>query len=137
LYFWGLAVVYFVLGYLTFAMISASIAAVTSSVQEAQGLAGLYGLFNFVPFWLLSVILLYPNSPAWVVLSIFPLTAPVLVMMRLGLIGVPAWQLAVSILVLALCIFGGLLLSARLLRVYMLMYGKRHKLGEIIRSLKS
>ena len=137
LYFWGFAVIYFILGYLMFAGLSASIAAVSSTVQEAQGLAGIYGIFNFVPFWLLSVILLYPNNPAWVVLSIFPLTSPVLVMMRMGLIGVPAWQLAASITVLALTVLGELWLSARLLRVYMLMYGKRHKLGEIIRNLRS
>ncbi len=137
LYFWGFAVTYFILGYLMFAGLSASIAAVSSTVQEAQGLAGIYGIFNFVPFWLLSVILLYPNNPAWVVLSIFPLTSPVLVMMRMGLIGVPAWQLAASITVLALTVLGELWLSARLLRVYMLMYGKRHKLGEIIRNLRS
>ena len=137
LYFWLLAIIYFILGYLMFAGLSASIAAVSSTVQEAQGIAGIYGIFNFVPFWLLSVILLYPNSPVWVVLSIFPLTAPVLVMMRLGLIGVPAWQLVASILVLALFILGELWLSARLLRIYMLMYGKRHKLGEIIRNLRS
>ncbi len=137
LYFWGLAVLYFILGYLMFAGLSASIAAISSTVQEAQGLAGIYGIFNFVPFWLLSVILMYPNNPIWVVLSIFPLTAPVLVMMRLGLIGIPAWQLVTSIVVLALSVFGELWLSARLLRVYMLMYGKRHNLGEIIRNLRN
>ena len=69
LYFWLLAVIYFVLGYLVFAVLSASIAAVTSSLQEAQGFAGLYTLFNVAPFWFLSLILLHPNSPAWIVFS--------------------------------------------------------------------
>ena len=71
------------------------------------------------------------------VFSIFPFSAPVLTMMRLGLFGVPAWQLVISTLVLILSIVGGVLLAARLLRTYTLMYGKRPNLGEIIRNLRS
>ena len=133
----ALAVVYFVLGYLLFAVLSVGVAAVSSSVREAQTLASIFTLWAIAPFWLLSLIMAFPNSPAWVVLSIFPFSAPVLVILRLGLTGVPGWQLAASIAVLALCIFGGLVLSSKLLRTYMLMYGKRPNLGEIIRNLRN
>ena len=51
--------------------------------------------------------------------------------------GVATWQLVVSIAVLVLSIIGGLLLVAKILRTYLFMYGKRPKLGEIIRSLRS
>jgi ABC-2 type transport system permease protein len=135
--FWILGIVYFILGYLLFAILSSSLAAITSTVREAQGMAGLYGVFSIAPFWLLSLILLYPNSPVWIVFSIFPFSAPVLVMIRLGVIGVPAWQLAASLGVLALSVVGGLLMAAKLLRIYMLMYGKRPSLGEIIRNLRA
>jgi ABC-2 type transport system permease protein len=135
--FWILGVVYFILGYLLFAVLSSSLAAVTSTVQEAQGIASLYSLFAIAPFWFFSLILLYPNSPVWVVFSIFPFSAPVLVMIRLGVTGVPAWQLAASIIVLILCILGGLWLAGRLLRAYMLMYGKRPNLGSIFRNLRT
>jgi ABC-2 type transport system permease protein len=83
------------------------------------------------------VLLLLPNSPVWVALSIFPFSAPVMTMMRLGSVGVPVWQLAASTGVLALSVVGGLLLAARLLRTYLLMYGKRPRLGEIVRALRS
>ncbi|MFC2024568.1 ABC transporter permease [Chloroflexota bacterium] len=132
----ALAVVYFVLGYLLFAILSIGAAAVSSSVREAQTLASIFTMWAIAPFWLLSLIMAFPNSPAWIVLSIFPFSAPVLVILRLGLTGVPGWQLAVSIAVLALCIFAGLVLSSKLLRIYMLMYGKRPSLGEIIRNLR-
>jgi ABC-2 type transport system permease protein len=135
--FWLLGIIYFILGYLLFAVLSASIAAVTSTIQEGQGIAGMYSIFVIAPFWFVSLLLLFPNSPVWIALSIFPFSAPVLVMMRLGLTGVPTWQLAVSIIVLSLCIIAGLSLAARLLRTYMLMYGKRPNLGEIIRNLRS
>jgi ABC-2 type transport system permease protein len=132
-----LGVVYFILGYSLFAVLSAGVAAVSATVREGQGLASIFTLFAIAPFWFFSLLLAFPNSPVWVVFTIFPFSAPVLVMLRLGLTGVPVWQLAVSIVVLVLSIIGGLLLTARLLRVYMLMYGKRPRFVEIIRNLKS
>jgi ABC-2 type transport system permease protein len=134
--FWVLGIVYFILGYLAFAVLSAAIAAVSSSVREAQGLAGLFGVFCVAPFWFLSLLLLHPTSPIWIIFTIFPFSAPVLTMMRLGLTGVPAWQLAASMGALVLSILGGLLLAAKLLRTYLLMYGKRPTLKEISRSLR-
>lgn len=135
--FWILGVTYFILGYLLFAVLSSSLAAITSTVREAQGITGLYSLFSFAPFWFFSLILLYPNSPVWIVFSIFPFSAPVLVMIRLGVTGIPVWQLAASLSVLALSVVGGLLMAAKLLRTYTLMYGKRPSLGEIIRNLRA
>jgi ABC-2 type transport system permease protein len=132
-----LGIVYFILGYLLFAVLSACVAAVSSSVRDAQGLASLFTLFPIAPFWVFSLLLIYPNSPVWVVFSIFPFSAPVLVMLRFGMTGIPGWQLTVSLVVLVLTIIGGLLLAARLLRTYILMYGKRPRLGEIIRNLRS
>ena len=135
--FWILGIVYFILGYTIFAVLSAGIAAVTSNLQEASGLSAIYSIFNFAPFWFFSVLMLFPTSPAWVVLTIFPLTAPVLTMLRLGVTGVPVWQMAVNIILLILSILGGLWMDSKLLRAYMLMYGKRPGIGQIIRSLRS
>jgi ABC-2 type transport system permease protein len=132
-----LGVFYFILGYVLFAVLSACVAAVSSTVREAQQLAAIFTLFAVAPFWFYSPLLLFPNSPIWVFFSIFPFSAPVLVMLRLGMAGVPAWQLIASIGVLVLSIIGGLLLAAKLLRTYLLMYGKRPGLAEIIRNLSS
>ncbi len=132
-----LGVAYFILGYLLFAVLSAGVAAISATVREGQGLASIFALFAIAPFWFYSLLLLFPNSPIWVVFSIFPFSAPVLVMLRLGMIGVPAWQIIASMAVLVLSILGGLLLAAKLLRTYLLMYGKRPKLGEIVRTLRS
>jgi ABC-2 type transport system permease protein len=135
--FWVVGLTYFILGYLLFAVLSASVAAVTSTVKEAQALAAMYTLFPVVPFWGFSLLLLFPNSPLWVVLSIFPFTAPTVVMLRLGLTGIPAWQLAASLTVMVFSVLGGLWLAGRLLRTYVLMYGKRPGLGEIVKSLRA
>jgi len=135
--FWILGIIYFILGYGLFAVISACVAAVTSTLQEAQGVAGLYTLFNVSPFWFVSLLMIFPNSPVWAAFTIFPLTSPVLTMMRLGLTGVPTWQIGISLLLLAISVFAVLLLASRLLRIYMLMYGKRPNLKEIMRNLRT
>jgi ABC-2 type transport system permease protein len=132
-----LCVVYFILGYLLFAMISMAVGAISPSAREGQQLVTLFTLPAIAPLWFSSTIMLFPNSPVWVVLTIFPITAPVTLMLRLGSTSVATWQITASILVLLLSIAGGLLLTARIVRTYLLMYGKRPALGTIIRSLKS
>ena len=79
----------------------------------------------------------FPNSPIWVVLSIFPITAPVQVMLRLGVSDVPAWQIVTSIGVLGLSVIVGLFFSTKVFRTFMLMYGKRPSIAEIIQGLKT
>jgi ABC-2 type transport system permease protein len=132
-----LAVVYFILGYLFFAVLSAGIGAVSSSSREGQQLIGLFTLPMLIPLWFMSLLILFPNNPVWVVLTILPVTAPVEVMVRLGVSDIPAWQLVASIAVLGLSIIGLLLLTVRVFRAYLLMYGKRPGIGEIIRSLRT
>jgi ABC-2 type transport system permease protein len=132
-----LGIAYFILGYLLFATLSSGIAAVSTTVREGQGLASMFTLFSVAPFWFFSLLMAFPKSPILVVFSIFPFSAPVLIMLRLGMMGVPSWQLIASMASLVLSITGGLLLTSKLLRTYMLMYGKRPNIGEIIRNLRS
>jgi ABC-2 type transport system permease protein len=132
-----LFVVYFVLGYLVFAIIFVAIGAVTTSAREGQQFAPIFTLAAVCPLWFSGAIIMFPNAPAFVVLTIFPLTAPVTLMMRLGATEVPAWQIIVSIIVLAATVLGGLFLTAKIVRTFLLMYGKRPSLGQIIRSLRA
>jgi ABC-2 type transport system permease protein len=132
-----LCVVYFILGYLLFAVISTGIGAISPSAREGQQLATIFTLGAVAPLWISSLIMLFPNNPAFVALTIFPITAPVTLMMRLGATDVPAWQIMASVLVLAGSIIGGLLLTTRIVRTFLLMYGKRPGLREIIRNFRN
>jgi len=132
-----LAVVYFILGYLLFAVISASIGAISSSSREGQQLIAIFTVPLVSPLWFMSLIMWFPSNPIWIFLTIFPITAPVEVMIRLGVSSIPAWELAASIVVLVLSIIGVLLVTVRVFRTYLLMYGKRPGLGEVMRSLRN
>jgi ABC-2 type transport system permease protein len=132
-----LAIVYFILGYLLFAVISAAIGAISSNSREGQQLIGVFTLPALIPLWFTSLLMFFPGNPVWVFFTIFPLSSPVEVIMRLGVSVIPAWQLVASIAVLVLSIIGILFLTIRIFRTYLLMYGKRPGIGEVIRSLKT
>jgi ABC-2 type transport system permease protein len=132
-----LAVVYFILGYLLFAVISAAIGAISSGSREGQQLIGVFTIPLLIPLWFTSLLIFMPGSPAWVFFTIFPLSAPVEVIMRLGVSTIPVWQLVTSIGVLVLSIIGILLLTTRIFRTYLLMYGKRPSFGDVIRNLRT
>lgn len=132
-----LGIVYFILGYLVFAVIMAGAGAVSPTVREAQQISTIFSIIAVSPVWFLTLMINSPNHAIVKVLTIFPLTAPVTVMARLGLADVTVWELSLSIAVLAVSIVGGLFLVAKVFRIYLLMYGKRPGLRELIRSLRN
>ena len=131
-----LGIVYFILGYLLFAVLSIGIGAISPTAREGGQLSMFYTLTSFIPLWFSSLLIAFPDSSIWIALTIFPITAPVQTMLRLGVSDIPLWQIMTSIGVLVLSIFVGLSLSIRLFRMHMLMYGKRPSVTEIIRGLK-
>lgn len=131
-----LGIVYFILGYLLFAALAVGVGAISPTAREGQQLSMIYSFLVYVPLWFSSVLFAFPNSPIWLALTIFPVTAPIATMIRLGVSDIATWELAVSMTVLVLSIIGILFLSIRAFRIYLLMYGKRPTWGEIIQNLK-
>jgi ABC-2 type transport system permease protein len=72
-----------------------------------------------------------PNSPLAIGLSLFPLTAPLTMLMRDGLTILPAWQIALSAAIQVLSAVGAIWLAGRAFRLGMLRYGKRLKWREV------
>jgi len=132
-----LGIIYFILGYLLFAVLSIGIGAISSNATEGGQLSLFYTLMSFVPLWFSSLLFNFPDSPIWIVLTIFPVTAPIQTMLRLGVSDIPLWQIMTSIGILGLSIIVGLFLSIKIFRMHMLMYGKRPGFAEIIHSLKN
>lgn len=117
-----------------FVLISALMAAVGATVTEAregQQVTGLITLPVMLPFILFGVILNSPNGLLAVLLSLFPLTAPLTIIMRASVTTIPSWQILLSVTILVLSAAGALWLAGRIFRVGMLRYGKRVRLWEI------
>lgn len=136
-----LAIVYFVLGYLFYASLMTGIGAIANNLREAQQLAMIFTITNFLPFYALSKILNNPHSSLTVGLSLFPMTAPTTMMLRLAtstITGaeVPFWQVGASIGLLAIAAFLALRGSAKVFRIGLLLYGKTPNLPEILAILR-
>jgi ABC-2 type transport system permease protein len=128
--------VYFVLGYLLYAALFAGLAATCETEQELQMYTPLAALPVWLSFALIVMVVNNPDSLLSIAASLFPATAPIIMMLRMGSQMPPVWQFVASIALLVLSIWGVLWFSTRLYRVGILMYGKRATLPEILRWLR-
>lgn len=119
-----------------FVMVSAFMAAIGATVTEAregQQVAGLITLPIWIPYLLIMPIMESPNSPLAVAFSLFPLTAPLTIVLRSGFTILPTWQIALSLCLLILSALGALWIAGRAFRLGMLRYGKRLRWREVFK----
>ncbi|MCY4078920.1 MAG: ABC transporter permease [Caldilineaceae bacterium] len=132
----GLALVFYILGFGVYAVLIAAIGTLGSSFQESQQITGIFIFIAAIPMMLTGVIMTNPDAMVVRVLSWFPLTAPTTMMLRLPLADVPWFDVAGSIILLLVTIPVVVWLGAKVFRLGMLMYGKRPGVLEIVRLLK-
>jgi ABC-2 type transport system permease protein len=117
-----------------FVMISALMAAIGATVAEAregQQMVSILSLPIWIPYMLTALLMSNPNSPLALGLSLFPLTAPLTMLMRDGLTILPAWQIILSSAIQILCAAAAVWLAGRAFRMGMLNYGKRLRWREV------
>ncbi|MGB2727963.1 MAG: ABC transporter permease [Halobacteriota archaeon] len=131
-----LAIVYFILGYLLFAGSMACAAAPASTVRDAQQGAMIFTMLGILPMILLSIIVNAPNSGIAKVLTYIPYTTSVTMLMRIALVEVPIYEIAASLLILAISVLIMTKLSAKIFRTGILMYGKKMKIKDVFRYLR-
>jgi ABC-2 type transport system permease protein len=127
---------YFVLGFFLYSAFFSGLAATCETAQELQMYMPLAVIPVWISFGIIPFLLTNPSSAVAVAASIFPATAPFVMIPRMGLEMPPLWQIAASIGLLILSIWAVLWFSSRLYRVGILMYGKRATLPELVRWLR-
>lgn len=128
--------VFFILGYATYACLYAAIGAMCNSDEEAQQLQFPVTLPLVLCMIFATTIMRAPNTPLAFWLSIFPLTAPIIMFVRVTVNMPPAWQIVLAIAVNLATLYGLVWLTSRIYRVGILMYGKRPTLPEIIKWIR-
>jgi ABC-2 type transport system permease protein len=128
----GSFVLFFLLGYLIYASIYAAVGSMVSTEQEAQQLQMPVVMFLVLAIVLLSVVVQAPEGTLATVVSIFPLTAPVLMFARICLLPPPPLEIAAAAVLCLLTAIGAAWLSGRIYRVGILMYGKPPSLKELL-----
>ena len=130
-----LAVAFFVLGYLLFATLNAGLGAVAPTRQESQQLSIIVALPLIIPIYAWVYIVENPTAGVTKLLTFLPFTAPIVVLQRLGPGAIEPWEVAVSLVILALTVAGSLMLVGRVFRTFLLSYGKQPGLRVLWRAL--
>ena len=133
--------IYFILGYLIYSSIYAAIGAAVDNETDTQQF-----IFPIIMPMMLAVYVGFfsvfdnPHGPISVGFSLFPLTSPIIMLMRLsngiGEGGVPLWQVLLSISILIVTFIGIVWLATKIYRVGIIMYGNKPSYKEIYKWLK-
>lgn len=126
--------IYFLGGYLLYSALFAAIGSAVDNETETQQFMLPVTIPLILSFIAAQSVIQDPESSLGFWLSLFPLTSPVIMMVRIAF-GVPFWELALSI---ALLIGGFILttaLAGRIYRTGILLYGKKVTYKELFRWL--
>jgi ABC-2 type transport system permease protein len=132
-----LALIYFLLNYFLTASIMAGIGAAVGSEQESRQVAGIFGFVTAVPFFFIFTFFEDPNGAIPTFLTLFPLTSPLVVILRSAFTAIPTWQIIVSLALLTLTTLAVTWAAARVFRWMLLMYGKKVGIKTIMQALRS
>ena len=129
-------VLYFILGFFFYSALSAGLGATVSQESEVQQFSMVIVLPQVIGLALIVYILSNPGAWPVVLLSLIPPCTPIVMCLRMAAMAVPAWQLALSLVLMVVSIYGMVWVATRIYRVGILMYGKRPTLPEMLRWLK-
>lgn len=128
--------VYFIGGYFLYSSIYAAIGAAVDSETDTQQfmlpviiplMLGIYvGFFSVIG---------NPHGAISVVFSMIPLTSPIVMLMRIPF-GVSVWEIVISLLILALSIWGTIWVASKIYKIGILKYGKKPTFKELYKWLK-
>jgi ABC-2 type transport system permease protein len=129
-------VLFFLLGYLLYSTMYATIGAITTTEQEGQQVQFIIVIPLVLSVFMLMPAIRTPESAAVVWMSLIPFFAPIVMFARIVVQTPPWWQIALSLVLLIATVAGLTVLCARIYRIGVLIYGKRATLPEILKWLK-
>ena len=134
-------IVYFLLfflgGYLLYGSLFAAVGSAVEQESDAQSLQLPILVPVILPALFLPFIADNPDAPVSVVLSLVPFFSPILMVVRAAATTVPFWQMALSLVLLALAFVGTIWLASRVYRVGILMYGKKATFRDLARWVRT
>ncbi|MBC5811479.1 MAG: ABC transporter permease [Candidatus Eremiobacteraeota bacterium] len=130
-------VVFFVLGYLQFATIYAAAASLISRTEDLGSVTTPLVMPVVGAFFIAQYSLSQPDAPVSVAFSFVPFVSPFVIFTRIAVSAVPAWQIALAIVINALAVAIAFYVSGKIYRVGMLLYGKMPSLKQIWAAIRT
>lgn len=128
----ALMTVFLVFGFLLYSSIFAAVGSSVDNIQDASQLTS-FAVFPII-FGLIFAMVAATDPMGSVAfwMSMFPLTSPMVMVARIPF-GIPAWEIALSLVLLAIGFIAMVWLAGKIYRVGIFMYGKKPDIREIIR----
>ncbi|MEX2110494.1 MAG: ABC transporter permease [Gemmatimonadaceae bacterium] len=124
---------FFILGFIFYSSLYAAVGSSVNSEQEARQAATPLMIMIVFAGVFIQPVLLNPTGTTALVLSLVPVTSPIIMPIRMAVTGVPPLEMAASIGFLVLGCAAALWLASRIYRVGLLMYGKKPTMREMAR----
>jgi len=130
-------IAFFLVGFVQYAVLYAAAASLINRTEDLGAVAGPLVVPVVLGFLLAQFGLQAPNSPAVVIFSQVPLMAPFVMFTRIAVTNVPAWQIAVSLLVNVTAAVALAWLSGKIYRVGLLLYGRPPSFAQVLKILRT
>jgi len=124
---------FFILGFIFYSSLYAAVGSAVNSEQEARQAATPLMIMIVFAGVFIQPVLLNPTGTVAMVLSLVPITSPIIMPIRMAVTGVPPIEMVASIGFLILGCAAALWLASRIYRVGLLMYGKKPTMREMLR----
>jgi ABC-2 type transport system permease protein len=131
-----LILVFFILGYGVYSSLYAAVGATVNSEQEAQQALAPILVLIVASALFIQPVMLNPTSTLARVASMIPFSAPIIMPLRMSLVPVPPWEMAVAVVGLMIAFVAVIWVAARIYKVGLLMYGKRPTFRELARWVR-
>lgn len=128
-------VVFFIFGYMLYASLFAAIGSAVENEGDSQQLQIPLTIPLLLGFFIALYAFKAPDSALVFWGSMIPFTSPIVMLARLPF-GVPAWEIAVSIVLLILTFAACAWISAKIYKVGILMFGKKSTWKDLWKWLK-
>jgi ABC-2 type transport system permease protein len=126
-------IVYFIFGFALFAMMNAVCGATVSKSEDIQQAIMPVTLISIISFYFSYSTMLMPDSTASSAASLIPFSSPFAMPSRILTASVPAWQIILSLALLAATTALMGYISIRLYSSAVLHYGSRLKISELVK----
>ena len=124
---------FFLFGFIFYSSLFAAVGSSVNSESEARQAASPLMIMIISTAVFIQPVLLNPTGTTARVLSLVPFSSPIIMPIRMAVIGIPPLELAASLGFLAIGCIVALWLASRIYRVGLLMYGKRPTIKEMAR----
>lgn len=121
-------------GFLMFAGFMTATAAIAPSTKEANSFSTMFYVGAFIPFYFVTLILTDPENPVTKFITFFPLTSPVVTLLRNTIGNMSLLESSLALIVMAIFMIISIAIAVRAFSLGALEFSSRVKLGSLLRK---